>query len=184
MEHLKEAFLVGEKVYLRAFKEGDEIVIARLENHPDPRDTLFFAFPVPSFDVKNRILNQIKDKSNIFFTICEITTGNPIGQTGLVRIDWVGRMGTFYIGIADKENWSKGYGSESVKLMLKYSFDIINLHRVQLHVAVKNEKGVKAYLKNGFKIEGELREAMYQNGEYFNFYIMGILEKEYRELFK
>jgi len=93
-------------------------------------------------------------------------------------------MATFYIAIADKENWSKGYGSETTEFMLKYSFDIIDLHPVQLHVAVKNEKGVKAYLKNGFKIEGELREAMFQNGIYYNFYIMRILENEYEEILK
>ncbi|NOX64654.1 MAG: GNAT family N-acetyltransferase, partial [Chlorobi bacterium] len=62
---------------------------------------------------------------------------------------------------------------------LKYSFDILNLNRIQLHVAVNNPAGIKIYKRSGFVIEGTLREAMYHNNEYVDFYVMGILRKDY-----
>ncbi|MBN2280230.1 MAG: GNAT family N-acetyltransferase [Candidatus Marinimicrobia bacterium] len=178
MKNLNDHFLEGEKIYLRAYKEGDEIMVARIENHPDARETLFYAFPTSAEQQKEKIHFNIKDPNTVVFTICRKEDGEPIGQTAFFRIDWVGRMATFYIGIADKENWSRGYGSEATALMVEYAFQTLNLNRIQLHVAVGNKGAVNVYQKTGFKIEGTLREAMYHHGHYSDFYVMGILKKD------
>lgn len=109
------------------------------------------------------------NKDNVLFTICEQNSDEPIGETGLFRIDYISRAAIFYIAIYDSKYWSRGYGSEATNLVLNYSFDILNLNRVQLHVAANNLRGVKVYEKCGFKIEGTLREAMYHNNEYVDF---------------
>jgi RimJ/RimL family protein N-acetyltransferase len=90
-------------------------------------------------------------------------------------------MAIFYIGIADKENWSKGYGTETLGLILDYAFNTLNLNRIQLVVAVENIAAVKVYQKAGFIIEGTLREAMFHQGKYCDFYIMGILLSDWRK---
>ncbi|HHB52223.1 MAG TPA: N-acetyltransferase [Saprospiraceae bacterium] len=179
---MENVFIKGEKVFLRAFEHGDENVIAKLENNPELRSTLFYAIPTNKQQLLEKTLKHIDDPNSIIFTICDIITGNAIGQTAFYRIDWIGRMATFYIGIADPGIHGKGYGKETVELMLKYAFDILNLHRVQLHVATKNIAGIKAYKKNGFIIEGTLREAMYGEGKYHDFYLMAILRKDYKKL--
>ena len=175
---LSDAFIVGKKVYLRALKPGDEEIIARIENHPDPRLTLFYALPTTLEQQTERIRNLSNDPNSILLTICRREDESPIGETALFRIDWIGRMAIFYIGIADKKNWSKGYGSESTSLMVDYAFNTLNLNRIQLHVAVENDAAVKVYKKTGFKIEGTLREAMYHEGKYCDFYVMGILKTD------
>jgi RimJ/RimL family protein N-acetyltransferase len=86
---------------------------------------------------------------------------------------------TLYIAIYNPEFWSKGYGKEATKLVLKYSFDILNLNRIQLHVANNNKNGIKAYEKAGFVTEGILREAMYHNNKYVDFYVMSILRTDF-----
>jgi RimJ/RimL family protein N-acetyltransferase len=174
-----QVFLKGKKIFLRAFSEGDEEIITRLENHPDPRGTLFYAFPTTRQQQLEKIAKLIADHQAIVFTICRTEDNEPIGQTALVRIDWVGRMAIFYIGIADKSNWNKGYGSEATRLVVDYSFNTLNLNRVQLHVAVENATAVKVYKNIGFEIEGTLREAMYHKGKYCDFYVMGILRKDW-----
>jgi RimJ/RimL family protein N-acetyltransferase len=179
-----DTFINGEKIYLRAFENKDLEMVNRLENHPDPRETLFYALPTNTENQQEKINNLVKDPNTILLTICDKADDQPVGQTALVRIDWVGKMGTFYLGIADKENWSKGYGSETVKLMLDYSFNELNFNRVQLHVAVKNSAAVKIYKRYGFLVEGKLREAMYQHGKYWDFYLMGILKKDWEKLNK
>jgi diamine N-acetyltransferase len=179
MTKYPEAFIIGEKVYFRPFKEGDEIMLARLENHPDPRTTLFYAKPSTIEQQLEKTQKLIDDSNVILFTICDIETSEPIGQTAFHRIDWIGRMAIFYIGIADKENWSKGYGSEATRMMIKYAFDTLNLNRIQLHVAVENEGAVKVYERTGFIIEGTLREAMYHKGQYSDFYVMGVLKSDW-----
>ena len=175
-------FLEGEIVFLRAFESEDKSVIAQLENHPTPRSTLLYALPTSPQQQLEKTLKQIDDPNTIVLTICNKKTANPIGQTGFFRIDWVGRMTTFYIGISDKSNQGKGFGKETVKLMLEYAFDILNLHRVQLHVATENIAAIKVYEQNGFLVEGLLREAMYGQGKYHDFHLMGILKKDYIKL--
>jgi len=175
----KDAFLIGKKTYLRAFKSGDEEMISRIENHPDPRLTLFYALPTTLQQQIEKINNFINDPNSIIFTICRSDDKEPVGQTFLYRIDWIGRMAIFYIAIADKDNWSKGYGSEATNLLVDYAFNTLNLNRIQLHVAIENETAVKVYERTGFKIEGTLREAMYHEGKYCDFYIMGLIRSDF-----
>lgn len=176
--HLNKAFLIGKKVFLRAFQDEDLPMITRVENHPDPRATLFYSKPTTIKQIEERILGFVNDPNSICFTICEKESGQEIGQTLLLRIDWVSRSSIFYIGIADKENWSKGFGSETTKLMIDYAFSTLNLNRIQLHVSVENLPAVKVYEKCGFKKEGTLREAMYHENHFIDFYVMGILRRD------
>ena len=97
----------------------------------------------------------------------------------MFRIDWVGGMGTFYIGIADKENHSKGYGQEATLLLCEYAFMTLNLHRIHLVVHTENVKAIKLYKKIGFKLEGTMREAMYRDGKYADFHVMGLLRNDW-----
>ncbi len=176
----KIIFLEDKNIYLRPFEELSDLDMFHFgENNPKVRDTLFLFNPLSKNEAKSKIETWIESKENKIFTICEKSTNIPIGFTGLFRVDMVSRAAVFYIAIYNPDFWSKGYGKEATKLLLKYSFDILNLNRIQLHVATTNVKGVKAYQNAGFQIEGTLREAMYHNNEYVDFYVMGILRKEY-----
>lgn len=176
---MKNAFLIGEKIFLRAFAEGDEEMVARSENHPDPRQTLYYALPSTKLMQSEKLEKKSKDFHTVAFIICEKEKGQPIGITSFERIDWVGRMTTFYIAIADKENWSKGYGKEATQMMVEYAFATLNLNRVQLHVSVDNPRAVKAYQSAGFEIEGTLRQAMYFDNQYHDFYLMAVLREDW-----
>ncbi len=172
-------FLVGEKIYLRAPVKGDEVVYAISENDPRTRHFLYYAFPTNADWQWEQIQKKIADPHTILFTIATKEPDRAIGNTAFVRIDWVGRMATFYIAIAEPQNWSKGYGKEATALMVRYAFETLNLNRVQLHVSTENTRAVKTYEKIGFKIEGTLRQAMYFDNRYHDFYVMGILREEY-----
>jgi diamine N-acetyltransferase len=178
---MKNPFIIGEKIYLRAPEDGDEEIIAITENHPDSRKSLFYAFPTDLESIRDK-WNKFRDDPNtIVLIICSKNPEKPIGIAAFHRIDWVGRMAIFYIAIADMENRSKGFGSETTKLIMDYAFNTLNLNRVQLHVAVKNEKAINVYKKIGFEIEGTLRQAMYQDGKYHDFYVMGLLKKDHNK---
>ncbi|MDA3861807.1 MAG: GNAT family protein [Melioribacteraceae bacterium] len=173
----------GNNVYLRPYCEASDLDLFHLgENNAEVRDSLFLHSPLTKINAKEKITEWISKIENKIFTICESETNIPIGITGLFRIDHISRSATFYIAIYNPLFWSKGYGKETTKLVLKYSFDVLNLNRIQLHVASSNIKGIKAYKNAGFLVEGTLREAMYHNNEYVDFYVMGILRKEFYEM--
>ncbi len=173
-------FCEGKNIYLRPYTEETDLEMFYLgENNSAVRDTLFLYSPLTKNDAKEKINEWISKSENKIFTICDSETAIPIGITGLFRVDQISRSGVFYIAIYNPKFWSKGYGKEATQLVLQYSFNVLNLNRIQLHVATSNTKGVKAYKSEGFTIEGTLREAMYHNNEYVDFYVMSILREEF-----
>ncbi len=174
-------FIIGKRIYLRSPEPADEEIIALSENHPDPRETLYYALPSNIRIHKERIEAKQRDPHTVFFTIATINPDQPIGCTSLVRIDWVGRMATFYIAIARKKDWDHGFGREATRLMVDYAFATLNLNRVQLHVSTENVRAVKAYEKEGFLIEGTLRQAMFHENHYSDFYLMAILREDWEK---
>jgi RimJ/RimL family protein N-acetyltransferase len=172
-------FIKGKTIYLRAPEPGDQTCLARSVNHPAPREHLFFALPLSLEKYYDMIQNWADDHQTIVLTICTHQPDEPIGLAAFFRIDWVGRMATYYIAISDSKNWSKGYGKEVTQLMVDYAFTTLNLNRVQLHVSSENKRAIQTYEACGFQKEGTLRQAMYHMGHYVDFYLMSILRNDY-----
>jgi len=175
-------FIVGEKIYLRAPESGDEKIYSLSENHPEPREQLFYALPSSQADQLEKIKTRCADPNIILFTICTINPDRPVGLTAFFHIDWIGRVATYYIAIAESENWSRGYGFETTKLMVDYAFSTLNLNRVQLNVYKENLRAVSVYKKIGFKTEGTRRQAMYHRGKYCDFLHMAVLHTEWKQV--
>lgn len=174
-------FIISENIYLRALEPGDEKILALSENHPDPRETLFYALPTSLDGQKDKWARFHNDPNTVVLVICGRQTDDIIGVTAFFRIDWVSRAAVFYIAIAEAENWSRGYGSECTRLMVDYAFQTLNLNRIQLHVYAGNDRGIRAYQRAGFSIEGTLRQAMYHHSTYCDFYVMGILRGDWEK---
>lgn len=177
--NLKVKFIEGSKIYLRPVEEADLQLFYFGKNNPEVRETLFLFYPMTLEQVRQEINTQTSTRENLLFTIVEKEKDEAIGLTSFVRIDYVSRMATFFLAIWNPEHWSKGFGAEATKLMVEYGFDILNLNRIQLHVAVENKNAIRAYEKCGFKVEGTLREAMYHHNRYCDFHLMAILRSEF-----
>jgi len=121
-----------------------------------------------------RATTSIKD---IVFAI-ETLEGKTIGNVGLHAINREWSNAEFRIVIGEKSCWGKGYCLEATRLMVKFAFDDMNLHRVYLKVNENNIYGIKCFEKVGFKKEGILREHRYYGGKYSNDLIMGIIRGE------
>lgn len=180
MKNIK--FLEGEKAYLRPVQEEDAQLVYLGKNSCEVRERLFLFAPLTLEQIKKEMTDWTNSSDKTLFTICDKIDNAAVGQTALVRIDYVSRAAVFYIAIYNPEYWSKGIGGEASKLMLDYAFNTLNLNRIQLHVCVENESAVKAYKRCGYKIEGKLRKAMYLKNKYYDFYVMGILRNEYYKM--
>ena len=81
--------------------------------------------------------------------------------------------------IGKQELVGKGYAKEATKLLLSYCFLRLNMNRLYLRVYSDNIKAIKLYQKCGFKIEGTLREALFDSGTFKDLLVMSILRKEF-----
>ena len=72
-----------------------------------------------------------------------------------------------------------GYGSEALKLLLKWTFEIKKFHRVWIDCKEYNSIALHLYERLGFIREGVLREYLLTNGVYENLIVLGMLAREY-----
>jgi len=81
--------------------------------------------------------------------------------------------------LGEKSWWNKGYGTETMRAMLRHGFETLNLHRIWLQVYANNQHGIRAYEKAGFQHEGVYREGHYQAGKYHDVFLMSVLRQEW-----
>ena len=99
------------------------------------------------------------DSAGMTFTIYELSTKRPIGNTGFHIVDRVNDMAEFGIMLGEPDVWGRGYGTEATQLMLRYAFDVLGLYSVFLETYASNLGAIRAYEKAGFKHIGVRRGA-------------------------
>ncbi len=80
------------------------------------------------------------------------------------------------IDIGEKAYWGKGYGSETLKLVLDYAFYEMNLHRVSLKVFSFKEKAIRLYEKWGFSMKVRVARACLEVANGMTSFIWGFFK--------
>ena len=104
-----------------------------------------------------------------------------IGVTGLARRTCATGTPCSASALATRRAWGKGYGTEATRLMVAHAFETLNLNRVWLTVYEYNPRGVRAYEKAGFRLEGRLRQDCFREGRYWDALFMAILREDWEK---
>ncbi|WP_339282909.1 GNAT family protein [Paenibacillus sp. FSL R5-0486] len=101
-----------------------------------------------------------------------------------------GSIGYLYIDQENKKTeigyWlgqeyeGRGLITKSIKILIDYAFDELELNKVEIGVATDNLKSRAIPEKLGFQREGELRDYEYINGTYLNRIIYGLKADQWR----
>lgn len=172
--------LKGPRVELKAINRED---LPRIYEFNNDLETELLGggsppLPMPLLYWENRFEQRAKERpENISFAIW--ADGKIIGDVGLKEFDRTGHKCELGISIGDKEYWGKGYGRETIGLVLDYAFRILNQQRVWLSTNGNNERAIRCYRACGFVEEGRLRRHVWNNGRYVDFICMGILREEW-----
>lgn len=172
----------GKIVTLRAMSQGDLQMICDMFNDPELEDLVVgWAFPISIEQQRKWFENNLGDNRNFRFVI-ETKEDGAVGIATLTDIDWKNRRATHGIKLANIKNRTKGVGTDTVMALMRYAFDELGLHRLDgswfdFNIASKN-----LYIKCGWKEEGVKREYVYKKGVWRDLTIVGVLEKDYREL--
>ena len=121
-----------------------------------------------------------KEKDAYLFVIRTLSDDRVIGEIELDGVDWSARHAWVGIGVGEREFWGAGYGTDAMKVLLRFAFNELNLNRVNLTVFEYNERAQKSYLKCGFIEEGRTRKSMLREGRRWDIIFMGILRDEWR----
>jgi len=179
---IKSRFLIGKRVYLRALEKEDLICIQKWSNDPEIRKLTGEVASMGQADADKFLERVYNDNTREWFVIIIKENEQLIGEAGLLRMFHAWRTTDISIIIGEKNAWGKGYGTESILLLLDYAFRCLNFHRVAIGVVGFNEKAIRFWEKVGFKKEGIQRDGYYYKHKYHDFVMMSILEDEFREL--
>lgn len=79
----------------------------------------------------------------------------------------------------NRSHWGQRIMSEALPAVVKYGFEVMDLHRIEADPLVTNEPSKKLLLKLGFKPEGTLRERVFFRGKFYDQLCFGLLKNEW-----
>src|SRR5450631_599216 len=177
-------FVQGSRVCLRPLERQD-LNARYLSWLNDPEVTRYMetgTFPTTVRDLEGFYDEVTGSRNQVILAVADKKSGQHIGNVKLGPIHWIHRCATFGIMIGDKKSWGKGVGLEATRLMVEYGFDRLNLRRIDLGVFAEHDAALRCYKEAGFKVEGRLRESLFQDGTYKDRVLMGLLRSEYAAL--
>lgn len=179
--------IYGERIRLRAAEHSDLEKFIEWVNDPEVTRGIGLSLPISSVDEEKWFEAAMQKPQEEKPLVIEMKQGDKwrvIGNTSFFEFDWIVRSAQVGIMIGDKSVWNQGYGTETMRLLLRHAFQTLNLHRVFLRVNSDNLYAIRTYEKVGFVHEGRLRQAVYRDGEYHDLLMMSVLRTEWDTLQK
>jgi len=170
--------LRGEQVWLRPVEPSD-LEETSLEN----ADLAHYAGFRRSFSRAEgeRFLQKMASHpdENIMFTICLLGQDESLGGGGLREDNRMNGSAEVSIFISKPSQWSKGLGTDAMRVMLDFAFGEMRLERVWLRVFDYNSRAARSYEKAGFVKEVLLRHDRFHRGKHHDTDLMAIVRADW-----
>ncbi len=165
----------SKNIYLRKASQQDVKFIINLENDID--NSLY----IGKWDYEIHI--AALDNKDIVYFIIQDHLSKDIGY--VILSDLLNEHNSIHIKriAIDASSKGKGYGKETVDIILNWVFQNTQAHRIWLDVKDFNSRAIHIYKSLGFIIEGTLRDCELNSlkNKYVSFHIMSILRDEYEK---
>lgn len=151
-------------VHLEAFSEKHLDATYQWMQDNELKKNFLFRKILSIQDHKNWFDSYLKDSSQNILAIYYENT--HVGNLGLKNIDKINNNAETWIYIGEASMKGKGISAQAYKLV----FDSCKneLHKVYAHIADFNQSSVKMYQKVGFRKEGDFKDQIYWDGNYYN----------------
>ena len=103
-----------------------------------------------------------------------------IGLARLYRIEWTHGTGSLQIGLGDRNDRGQGYGTEVLRMLLRYAFDELNLYRLGASTVEYNTGAIRFFERAGFVVEVRRRQAIQRDGKRWDAVLLGLLRDEWK----
>lgn len=173
--------LKGKGVILRPCQESDLPLFIKWLNDREVAQHTNIYLPITETSEKEFIEKIMKEQQPVLTIERILKNGKtkPIGNCGIMNINYKNRNGEFGIVIGDKKSWGKGLGFEAAQLIIDYGFYTLNLHRIESSVHTGNLRSMALRRNLGFRQEGTKKSHIYSNGRYVDLIMYGLLKTEW-----
>lgn len=169
----------GERIYLSPMCTEDAEKYTKWMNDFKVTDGINNSNKLITLESEKKWLEENSKTSNYNFSIIKKENNELIGNCSFHDYDKFYGTATVGIFIGEEENRNKGYGTETLKLLISYGFDYLNLNNIMLTVYSFNENAINCYKKVGFKEIGKRRNAVMLKNKRYDIIYMDIIREEY-----
>lgn len=138
--------------------------------------------PLKEKEQAKKSLDQlITDRNNGKFTYLALYkkhTNVFIGEAGIIGYNADANRCVVGYNLLP-QYWNQGYATEIIKELIKYSFEVLKVERLEALVLQNNKASCRALEKNGFSLEGILRNFNRCETGYRNVCYYGMIFSDY-----
>ena len=139
---------------MRAWETEELSFLYEIENGDTLWEVSNTQTPYSKWLLKNYLENSHQDiyeAKQLRLAIVEKSSENLIGLIDLYDFDPKNSRVGLGIVVKNPSERNKGFGSESVKLLLGYAFQVLNVHQIFVNVAETNSASIKLFSNLGFQ---------------------------------
>jgi len=171
----------GTKTYLVPYESSDYGLIVKWHKDPlfddvmsdevrEKGETDIVPWYNQFFPPQGRIFMGMAKKGSKFV---------KIGVVALAHIDWKNRKAELFGGIGEKEYRASGHGIDAIETVVNWSRKQLGLHRIYAIVKAHNEPAIRSLSEAGFRREGDMKDAHFQDGNFINKVMMASVPEKY-----
>ena len=127
-----------------------------------------------------KLEKRMEESKNLYhFMIRAKADDRLIGKAVIQRIEWSNGQSFVQLGIGAAEDRRKGYGTQALKMLLRFVFAELNLFRTTAYVPEFNEGALALFKKFGFVEEVRRRKSLERDGRRWDLLVFGLLKDEW-----
>ncbi len=179
---MNNPFLVGKIIYLRPLEVADlEGKYPEWFNNTETcRFNSHHRYPYTREQAKAYVDSLAGNTTKLVLAIIDPKNEQHIGNISLQSISLVDRSAELAIIIGSQDYQGKGVGKEAARLLVEHGFLALNLNRIFCGISHINKGMQKIAEFVGMQLEGRKRQAIFNEGKYFDILDYAVLRDEYQ----
>ncbi|MEU5973788.1 GNAT family protein [Streptomyces sp. NPDC047315] len=180
---MRPAHRTGPRLALRELEPGDVDGLFAIYGSPEATHHLSFeprTHGQVAAIVERSIASALADpRSEYALAVVEREGGSLVGFGRLATDPHLQRAATFGFALRP-DVWGRGYGVETVRLLLGFGFEELELHRVWGARSPRNEASAATMAAAGMVEEGRIREHVRKAGRWRDSVVHAMLDREWQ----
>jgi ribosomal-protein-alanine N-acetyltransferase len=171
-----------ERVLLRPLRTSDVDAIFTIFSNPKVM-RYWSTPPLPDRNsaemLTKKIVHDVELGSMMKWGVARMSDDTVVGTVTLFHIDLDNGRAELGYALA-QESWGQGYMGEALRSLVDYTFNTLNLRRLEADVDPRNGASIRTLERLGFQREGFLRERWHVAGEIQDALFYGLLKREWQ----
>lgn len=153
---------------------GDPVATRHLSFEPRTRDQVE--------GIVARSIASAAEVPRTEYAVAVVEHGGPLVGFGRLALDPHQQRGATFGFALRPDVWGRGYGIETVRLLLGLGFDGLGLHRIWGARAPMNVASAATMTAAGMVEEGRIREHVHKAGAWRDSVVHAMLDREWRRI--